>query len=116
MLELLKEWAVPLLFVGFMVFRFFQGRAVKSQLPQLLAQGAVIVDVRSPAEFAMGAAPGSLNIPVSDLPRRLGELDQTKPVVLCCASGMRASTAAALLKAKGFSEVVNAGAWQNACR
>ena len=100
--------------LGFFGFQTWRRNKVKNQLPELKAKGAVVVDVRSPAEFAQGAAPGSRNIPVSELPRRLDELDRTKPVILCCASGMRASTAAAMLKAQGFSEVVNVGPWQNA--
>lgn len=115
MSDFLRDWGIPLLFFGFLGFRFLKGRVVKNQLPELLQKGAIIVDVRSPAEFSTGSAPGSVNIPVSDLPRRMGELDKAKPIVLCCASGMRASTAAAMLKANGFGEVVNAGPWQNAC-
>lgn len=113
--QFFKDWGVFLLIAAFFTFRFLKGKVMKNKLPELLSKGAVIVDVRSPGEYAMGAAPGSKNIPVSDLPRRIGELDKSKPVVLCCASGMRASTAAAMLKAQGFGEVVNVGPWQNAC-
>jgi len=115
MAQFVESWGVPLLFLGLFLMKFWKGKTMKKKLPELLSQGAVIVDVRSPAEFATGSAPGSLNIPVSDLPRRMGELDRSKPVVLCCASGMRGTTAAAMLKAQGFDHVVNAGAWQNAC-
>jgi phage shock protein E len=113
--QFFKDWGVLLLVVTIFSFRYLKGKAMKSKLPELLAKGAVVVDVRSPGEFAMGSAPGSKNIPISDLPRRLGELDKSKPIVLCCASGMRASTAAVMLKAQGFGEVVNVGSWQNAC-
>ena len=111
----IKDWGLLLMATAWMVYRFLKGKKMKTQLPEMLRRGAVIVDVRSPGEYAMGAAPGSVNIPVSDLPRRVGELDKSKPVVLCCASGMRASTAAAMLKGQGFSEVLNVGSWQNAC-
>jgi phage shock protein E len=112
--QFIKDWGILILAAAFFIYRAWRNKTVKNQLPELKSKGAVIVDVRSPEEFKMGSAPGSVNIPVSDLPRRLGELDKTKPVVLCCASGMRASTAAAMLKAQGFAEVVNVGPWQNA--
>ncbi len=112
--QFLKDWGFFLLVAAYFIYRKLRTNAVTKQLPELKAKGAVIVDVRSPGEYAMGSAPGSVNIPVSELPHRVGELDKSKPVVLCCASGMRAGTAAAMLKAQGFTEVVNVGAWQNA--
>ena len=112
--QFVKDWGILIFVAGYFITRTWRARKVKNQLPELKSKGAVIVDVRSPQEFAMGSAPGSVNIPVSDLPRRIGELDKSKPVVLCCASGMRASTAAAMLKAQGFGEVLNVGPWQNA--
>jgi phage shock protein E len=102
------------IFIAFVTYSIWRKTKMKDQLPDLKKRGALVLDVRSPAEFSTGSVPGSVNIPVSDLPRRLGELDKGKPVIVCCASGMRASTAAALLKAQGFQEVVNAGPWQNA--
>lgn len=94
-------------------WRFFKFRAVKARLPELLSRGAVVVDVRSPAEYAAGARPGSLNIPLGEIPMRAGELDPAKPVIVCCASGTRSGLAAGMLKSKGFKEVVNAGPWTN---
>lgn len=72
--------------------------------------GARIVDVRSPDEFADGHYQGAINIPVDALQRRLGELGpKGEPHVLYCASGARSAFAAKLLKAAGFTDVVNAG-------
>jgi len=65
------------------------------------------VDVREPDEVAAGTLPGTVNIPLGDLPTRLDELDRTKPVVVLCRSGGRSTTAAELLTAAGFSDVVN---------
>jgi rhodanese-related sulfurtransferase len=109
----LTPWLLPAAVAAYFGWRVWKLHAVKRRLPELLARGAVIVDVRSPAEFAAGARPGSRNIPLADLTARASELDPKKPVVLCCASGARSGMAATLLKARGFKEVVNAGPWTN---
>ena len=74
-----------------------------------------IVDVRNPGEVADGMIPGSITIPVGQLPGRLDELDVTKPTVVYCAGGYRSSVAASLLRQRGFvdvSDVVGGyGAW-----
>lgn len=94
-------------------WRFFKHRAAKARLPELLSRGAVVVDVRSAAEFAAGARPGSVNIPLGELGKRAGELDAARPVIVCCASGTRSALAATLLARRGFAEVLNAGPWTN---
>ena len=71
--------------------------------------GATVVDVRTPEEFADGAYPGALNIPVQDLMRRSAEIPKGKPVVLYCASGARSAMGVRMLKACGFLDVVNGG-------
>ena len=76
---------------------------------------ALVVDVRTSGEFAGGAAPGSLNIPLDQLPHRLDELPKDRPLVLCCATGARSQYAKLFLERSGFPEVHNAGPWQ-ACR
>jgi rhodanese-related sulfurtransferase len=72
---------------------------------------AVIVDVRSPGEFASGHVPGSINIPVQELQARLGELDRARPLITCCASGLRSRVAVRLLEASGYASVTNGGSW-----
>ena len=64
-----------------------------------------IVDVRNPGEAAAGMIPGATNIPVGQLPNRLGELDPTRPTVVYCAGGYRSSVAARLLRERGFVDV-----------
>jgi phage shock protein E len=79
-------------------------------IKEKIAAGAKVVDVRSPAEFADGAYPGAINIPLPALPARMGELGpKDKPVVLYCASGARSGQAMRFLKQNGFADVVNAG-------
>lgn len=83
------------------------------ELNELKAAGALVLDVRTPAEFSQGCVPGSLNIPLDQLPSRLGELDPARPVLLCCASGGRSGMAKQFLDREGFQRTVNAGPWTN---
>jgi rhodanese-related sulfurtransferase len=109
----LQTYLMPAALVGFVVWRVLRFRGVRQQLPSLLAQGAVVVDVRSKDEFSSGARKGSLNIPLDTLEREVDRLDRKKPIVLCCASGTRSGMAVALLKRKGFKYVYNGGPWRN---
>lgn len=72
-------------------------------------EDAHIVDVREVAEFASGHLPEAKNIPVSKLTERIAELEKfkEKPIILCCASGMRSSKAAGELKKQGFTRLYN---------
>ncbi len=110
--EEIQPYVIPAAAAVYLIYRFLKFRRVKAGLPGLAAGGAVFVDVRTPAEHAAGSRPGSLNIPLDELERRAGELDKSRTIVLCCASGARSGVAASILKRKGFT-VVNAGPWQN---
>ena len=72
-----------------------------------------IVDVRTPQEFNSGHIKGSINIPVQSLSSQLKKIKKDKPVITCCASGMRSATAASVLKSAGFTEVYNGGGWNS---
>lgn len=72
--------------------------------------GPLVVDVRTPGEFATGAYPGAVNIPLDELPSRLQELGGTdREIILYCASGGRSGYATRLLGQSGFFHVTNAG-------
>lgn len=77
---------------------------------KLIQEGAVIVDVRTKGEFNAGHIKGSLNIPLDTLQSNLKKLDKSKPVITCCASGMRSASAAGILRPKGYT-VYNGGGW-----
>jgi rhodanese-related sulfurtransferase len=80
---------------------------------QMINQGAQLVDVRSPAEYAGGSVPGALNIPVQVLGGHLGSLDPSRPVIVYCASGGRSAMATNMLKSAGFGEVRDLGSIMN---
>lgn len=89
----------------------FKGWFKKTDYAQLLKDGAVIVDVRSPQEYAQGAIPGSENIPLGSIPSRMKQIKSLEiPVICVCASGMRSGSAKAQLKAAGV-DAYNGGPW-----
>lgn len=67
----------------------------------------MILDVRTPEEFAEGHVPGAINISYDELADRLGEIDsaRTEGVIVYCRSGRRAGIAETLLLAQGFGNV-----------
>ncbi len=95
--------------LAFLYVRFI-GKTPAIDARKLVAEGALLLDVRSPGEFAAGHLPGALNIPVGDLGRRAGELGaKDRPLVVYCASGMRSASAAGQLRALGFAAVHDLG-------
>lgn len=86
---------------------------VPGDVRQLLSGGAaaVALDVREPEEFTgeLGHVPGSVLIPLNELARRAEELERYKErhVVAICRSGVRSTTAAAILTSMGFERVSN---------
>jgi phage shock protein E len=110
-MEVLKQYWPFLLLGLWLAYKWWNSKRVLALLPALQREGAVYVDVRSAEEFAMGNAPGTINIPLPELETRLGELSKVSPVVLCCASGTRSGMAKLLLKKNGYSRVYNIGTW-----
>lgn len=108
-----ETYLIPSLIVGFIAYKVIKFKKIRKLIPQYLNQGAVVVDVRSPAEFNAAANPSSVNIPLNQIQARANELDQSKPVLVCCASGTRSGIAAGILKQQGFKTVINAGPWTN---
>ena len=81
-------------------------RLTPSQMFQAIADSTVqLVDIRNIGELVNGVVPGATHIPLAELPRRFGELDPAKPVVLHCAGGYRSSVGASWLRTHGFDDV-----------
>lgn len=95
----------------FQTLKNMMGIGPEVDYKELVKNGAVVIDVRTPAEFNSGHIKGSLNIPVQSLQKNTGKLQKDKPVITCCASGMRSASAKGILKSAGFSEVYNGGPW-----
>ena len=87
-----------------------RGRVAPAEAVQLVKQGAVLVDVRSPAEYALGHVTGALNLTIDQLrtsPHAIGARDGM--VIVYCRSGARSAVAARLLRAAGFAHVYDLG-------
>lgn len=83
----------------------------KQNYKQLIKDGAIIVDVRNPFEFAAGHIAGSVNIPLNLIRDQASELkSRNKTIITCCRSGNSSAVAKSILKSMGLN-VVNGGAW-----
>jgi len=88
------------------------GFGPKADYAELVKQGAIILDVRTPGEYSGGHIKGSVNIPVDSLHGNLKKLkDKNKTIITCCASGMRSAAAKNMLKSNGYTAVHNGGSW-----
>ncbi len=80
---------------------------------KLLSEGAQLVDVRSSGEFAGGALPNAINLPLQSIMSAKNIIDTDKPVILYCVSGARSSTAKNYLVQMGFDKVHDLGSFKN---
>jgi len=79
------------------------------QAREMVSNGAQLVDVRSPQEFAQGAIPGSINVPLQMIQLAHVHLKKEIPVIVYCVSGNRSAQAQLFLENMGFSSVHNLG-------
>lgn len=79
-------------------------------LDNLAEDGPIILDVRTPMEFSMGACPGAINVELDNLgPWSQSIEDHSRKIILYCASGARSSYGVRILKQLGFTNVENGG-------
>ncbi|HLW55929.1 MAG TPA: rhodanese-like domain-containing protein [Bacteriovoracaceae bacterium] len=110
---ILKQYWPLLLGITWFSYRWLRVKSYKKNLPELKKQGAVFIDVRTPGEFQMAHAKGSINIPLNELAHRLQEIPKEVPIVVACASGTRSGIARLILKRHGLRNVYNLGNWSN---
>lgn len=80
---------------------------------EFMEKGAVIIDVRSAGEFQTGHIKGSKNIPLNVISSKINDIKKLdKPVIACCASGMRSAQATSILKSNGI-DAMNGGGWSS---
>ncbi len=96
--------------IAVLYLRFGVARISGPEARQLVDQGALLLDVRTPAEFSSGHIEGAINIPIGDLKSRLNELDQANAgIVVYCQSGGRSAIAKKMLERNGFENVHDLG-------
>ncbi|MBC3847492.1 rhodanese-like domain-containing protein [Winogradskyella echinorum] len=94
--------------MGFLDFIF---GAKKRQVEMYLKNEAVILDVRTQREWDAGHIKNSIHIPLSELNNRVEEVKQlNKPIIACCASGVRSAKAAKFLNLNNI-DAINGGGW-----
>ena len=89
------------------------GIGPKVDYAALVKNGASIIDVRTPGEYQTGHIKVSINIPLQSLNSNIARIKKDKPVITCCASGMRSASAKSILLSNGFAEVHNGGGWMS---
>lgn len=118
-------WVISAVVSGSMLIAsFFRVGGKNVSVPEatllMNREDAVIVDVRESGEWSTGHIPNARHIALGQFDKRIGELDKFKarPVILCCASGNRSSSACGALKKAGFERVYNLDggmrAWRDA--
>ena len=92
------------------LFDFLTGNKT-DKINDFTSRGAVIIDVRTKGEYNQGAIPNSKNIPLQTINSQITTIKKlNKPVITCCASGMRSGSAASILNRNGI-ETINGGGW-----
>ena len=86
--------------------KLFGGTSVN--FAELVKQGAMIIDVRSPAEFKGGHVKGAVNMPLQSLQVNMSKIPKNKTIITCCASGMRSGSASGARRTCGWAGGPNA--------
>lgn len=93
------------------IFQSLFGAGPTVDLKNIIDQGAYLVDVRTPVEYAEGHVKGSVNIPLNTVASQLAKFKNKKNIVVFCRSGGRSSQAKSILEQHGFTNVINGGSW-----
>jgi len=97
----------------FGVLKSLFGQSDNTALNEAINEGAFLVDVRTPGEFASGSVKGAVNIPLDRIQSQLAKFKDKKRIVVFCRSGARSSQAKSILDSNNVPNVINGGTWQN---
>ncbi len=94
----------PVNMAGFMIENLETGKVKQFHYEDMdsLPENITRLDVRTPAEYAIGHAEGFVNIPVDELRARLAEIDPARPVYVMCQSALRSYIACRILSQHGY--------------
>ena len=91
----------------------FGGNSNNGNLATLVNDGAFLVDVRTPGEFAEGNVKGSVNIPLDQVQNQLAKFKAKENIVVFFFFFNRSGQAKSILEQNGFNNVTNGGTWQD---
>ncbi len=83
------------------------GASNNEELKNVIKNGALLIDVRTPSEFADGSVKGAINIPVDSIEKQINKIKNKNNIVVFCRSGARSALAKRILEQNGFKNVVN---------
>ncbi len=94
----------------------FLGQAGAGRVRELAGKGALVVDVRTAAEYAGGHLPKAVNLPLGEIKDRIATVapDKAQPILLHCASGARSEAAKRILRGMGYRNAHNVGGYSRA--
>lgn len=104
-------WILLSLLLVYLGYRTYRLVMLAEGLEKKIADGAVILDVRTAQEYETGHIEGSVNISLGSIRERYRELDPNKTYITTCSHGLRSVKVESLLKERGFKKVFNGGAW-----
>jgi len=108
----MQPYLFPLcVLAAFLGWRWVSRVRGRRAIAGLRGERALVIDVRSPAEFTSGHVSGSLNIPLARLADAPLDVDRGSWLIVCCASGTRSAVAKGILRRRGFAKVINGGSW-----
>lgn len=99
--------------MGFISKLFGMNDAGATDIATAIQKGALLLDVRTPAEFRSGSVKGAVNVPVDNLTSEFGKISGAQSVVVFCRSGNRSRMAKGILEQLGMKQVLDGGTWQN---
>lgn len=89
------------------------GLSPRINYTRLIQEGAMVLDVRTTAEFEKGHIAGAINIPIEQLRANMNQLaNKHRVIIACCTDGSKSWYAKNLLDANGYKSVYNAGDWR----
>ena len=104
-------WILLSLLVVYLGYRTYRLVMLADGLDKKIADGAVILDVRTAEEYRTGHIEGAVNISLGSIRERYRELDPNKTYITTCSHGLRSVKVENILKERGFKKVFNGGAW-----
>lgn len=100
----------PVAIAGYVAQNILSGRMKPiywRELRDSAPDSRLLIDVRTPMEYAAGALPGAINIPLDSMRKRIGEIPAGREIVLYCGVGLRGYLASNILRNSGFANVRN---------